>query len=75
MRKSKRIAVAGDYEKAIAILDQVPKTFHNDEFRNFRDQIADLAYLAWDIQYAPRLMAHFLNLPRNCENTSPITTN
>lgn len=55
MRKSKRIATAGDYEKALGLLDQVPKAFLDDEFRNFRDQISELAYLAWDIKHAPRL--------------------
>ena len=53
MRKSKRLAINGDYEKALGILDQVPKVFHDDEFRGFREQIGDLAYLAWDIEHAP----------------------
>jgi Tfp pilus assembly PilM family ATPase len=53
MRKSKRLALNGEYEKALGILDQVPQVFHDDEFRGFREQISDLAYLAWDIEHAP----------------------
>ncbi|MGA2062768.1 MAG: pilus assembly protein PilM [Thermoguttaceae bacterium] len=55
MRKSKRLALNGDYEKALRILIQVPKVFQDDEFRGFREQIGDLAYLAWDIEHAPLL--------------------
>jgi Tfp pilus assembly PilM family ATPase len=53
MRKAKRLALNGDYDKALGILDQVPKVFHDDEFRDFRGQVGDLAYLAWDIEHAP----------------------
>ena len=53
IRKSKRLSIVGDYEKAINILDQVPKVFQDDEFRDFAEQIGDLAYLAWDIEHAP----------------------
>jgi Tfp pilus assembly PilM family ATPase len=53
MRKSKRLALNGEYEKALEILDQVPKVFLDDEFRGFREQISDLAYYAWDIEHAP----------------------
>jgi Tfp pilus assembly PilM family ATPase len=53
MRKSKRLALNGDYEKALGILDQVPKIFHDHEFRSFRELIGSLAYLAWDIEHAP----------------------
>jgi len=55
MRKAKRIAAAGDFEKSLAILDQVPRTFRDEEFGSFRGQIADLNYFAWDVRHAPRL--------------------
>ena len=35
MRKSKRLANVGEYEKSLEILELVPKIFHNDEFRAF----------------------------------------
>jgi Tfp pilus assembly PilM family ATPase len=55
MRKSKRLVLNGDYEKALGILDQVSKVFQDNEFRGFREQIGDLAYLARDIEHAPLL--------------------
>jgi Tfp pilus assembly PilM family ATPase len=71
MRKSKRLVLNGDFEKALGILDQVPMVFRDDEFRGFREQTCDLAYMAWDIEHAPFVDKTLLEFSRRLRKFLP----
>lgn len=53
MRKAIACVQAGEHEKAWEVINRVPESFRDEDFLTLREQIGNLAYLAWDISHAP----------------------
>jgi Tfp pilus assembly PilM family ATPase len=53
LRNAKSRAQSGNLEEAWKIVNQLPESFRDDDFRKFCDQVGDLAYMAFDVEHAP----------------------